>query len=349
MERKDAKRVDRFVQFALAASRLALADSGLVVGGENRDRVAVDIGTTLAGLETIEAGGRELRRGGPRRVSPYLIPGSFPNLASGWVSIRTGARGGTAATSCEGATSAQALGHSLRRLEAGEVDAVLAGGAEAPITPLGMSGFAAMRALSRRNDEPRRASRPFAVDRDGFVLAEGATILVLEALECAQRRGARILCELSGYGCAAASGRGRRAFADAALRSMRLALADAGAGSDGIDYVSAHAVGSRADDRAEADALRSLFADRASPVIVGASKSMTGHALGAAGAMSAGIATLALARGVIPPTLNLERPDPRCISGRIPGRSLAFQARAALCVALGLGGVAASLVLRRYG
>ncbi len=317
VEKKDVKKMDRFIQFAVGAADFAVRDSGLKIDAANAERVGVYIGSGIGGFATIEREHEALLKGGPRKVSPFFTPASIVNLASGWVSIRTGAKGPNSATCTACTTSAHAVGDSYRLIQRGEADFMIAGGSEAAITPLGVGGFAAMRALSTRNEEPAKASRPFDRDRDGFVIGEGAGILVLEELGAARGRGAHIYCELVGYGMSS------DAFhitapcedGDGAIRVMRRTLQDAGVEPSVVDYVNVHGTSTPVGDRIEVLALKTVFGDHARKMPVSSTKSMTGHLLGAAGGLEAGIVALALRDQMLPPTINQENPDPECVSG----------------------------------
>jgi 3-oxoacyl-[acyl-carrier-protein] synthase II len=349
VEKKDVKKMDRFIQFAVAAADFALKDAGLRVAPENAERVGVYIGSGIGGFATIEREHRALLEGGPRRVSPFFIPASIVNLASGWVSIRTGAKGPNSATCTACTTGAHAVGDSFRLIQRGEADAMIAGGSEAAITPLGVGGFAAMRALSTRNEEPTRASRPFDRGRDGFVIGEGAGIVVLEELEQARRRGAPIYCELVGYGM---SGDAFHISApcedgDGAIRVMRATLKDAGADPASVDYINVHGTSTPVGDSIEVKAIKAVFGDHARALAISSTKSMTGHLLGAAGGLEAGITALSIRDQVIPPTINLEDPDPECDLDCVPHQSRRTPVRYALTNSFGFGGTNGALLFRR--
>jgi 3-oxoacyl-[acyl-carrier-protein] synthase II len=349
---KEARRLDRFVLLALAATREALRDAKLDPLPEHIDpeRVGVNIGSGIGGLSTLLANHRSLLDGGPRRISPFLIPMTISNMASGYVSIRYGLRGPNLCHVSACATGAHAVGESLRMIQRGDADVVLAGGTEAPILPLAVGGFAAMRALSVRNDEPGRASRPFDLDRDGFVMAEGAGTLVLESLEHAVARGATIRGEVRGYAATADAKHLAAPAEDAtgARRCIELALADADAAPTDVGYVNAHATGTPAGDETEARALRGVFGAHADRLPVSATKSATGHLLGAAGAVEAIFTLRALETGMLPPTLNLERPDPACVLDHVAHKPRAAQVRLALSNSFGFGGTNAALLVERW-
>jgi 3-oxoacyl-[acyl-carrier-protein] synthase II len=349
VEKKDVKKMDRFIQFAVAASDMAVKDSGLPIEGEGAERVGVYIGSGIGGFATIEREHEALLKGGPRKVSPFFIPAAIVNLASGWVSIRTGAKGPNSATCTACTTSAHAIGDSFRLIQRGDADAMIAGGSEAAITPLGVGGFAAMRALSTRNDAPERASRPFDRDRDGFVIGEGSGVLVLEELEHARARGARVYCEIIGYGM---SGDAFHITApcedgDGAVRVMRATLKDAGVAPEAVDYVNAHGTSTPPGDRIEMMAFKKVFGDHARKLAISSTKSMTGHLLGAAGGLEAGITALAIRDSVIPPTINNENPDPECDLDCVPNVARKAEVRCALTNSFGFGGTNGALLLRR--
>ncbi|HEY5907555.1 MAG TPA: beta-ketoacyl-ACP synthase II, partial [Vicinamibacteria bacterium] len=311
VEKKEVKKMDRFIQFAIAAADFAMADAGIVVTPENAEMVGVYVGSGIGGFRTIEDAHSDLVNGGPRRVSPFFIPSAIVNLASGWVSIRSGAKGPNSATATACTTSAHAVGDSYRLIQRGDADVMIAGGSEAAITPLGTAGFCSMRALSSRNDDPTRASRPFDAQRDGFVMGEGAGILILEELEHATARGATIYCELVGYGMSgdAYHMTGQPEDGDGAVRVMEAALASAGVSPDVVDYINAHGTSTPVGDEIELKAVERLIGDAASGLSMSSTKSSTGHLLGAAGAIEAIFSALAIRDQVAPPTLNLDNPS----------------------------------------
>jgi 3-oxoacyl-[acyl-carrier-protein] synthase II len=349
VEKKDVKKMDRFIQFAVAAADFAVRDSGIKIDAANAERVGVYIGSGIGGFATIEREHEALLKGGPRKVSPFFIPASIVNLASGWVSIRTGAKGPNSATCTACTTSAHAVGDSYRLIQRGEADFMIAGGSEAAITPLGVGGFAAMRALSTRNEEPAKASRPFDRDRDGFVIGEGAGILVLEELGMARRRGARIYCELVGYGMSS------DAFhitapcedGDGAIRVMRRTLQDAGVEPSAVDYVNVHGTSTPVGDRIEVIALKAVFGDHARKMPASSTKSMTGHLLGAAGGLEAGIVALVLRDQILPPTINQDNPDPECDLDFVPQKARPARVDYALTNSFGFGGTNGALLFQR--
>jgi 3-oxoacyl-[acyl-carrier-protein] synthase II len=349
MDKKEARRMDRFVQYAVAAARMALEDSGLTLDDTNRDRVGVCIGSGIGGLSIIEEQHRTLLERGPGRVSPFLIPGIICDMGAGFVSIVLGARGPNtcAVTAC--ATGANNIGDAYEIIKRGDADAMIAGGAEAAITPLGMAGFSAARTMSTRNEEPERASRPFDANRDGFVMGEGSGIVVLETLEAAQARGARIYAEVIGYGM---SGDAYHVTApspcgEGAGRAMQAALNDAGLQPDDVDYINAHGTSTDLNDKNETAAIKVLFGERAYQIPISSTKSMTGHLLGAAGAVEAIVCALALRDGILPPTINYETPDPDCDLDYVPNEARKTNPRVALSNSFGFGGHNATLVLRK--
>ena len=350
VEKKDVKKIDRFIQFAIAAADFALRDSGLTIGPANSEQVGVYIGSGIGGFGTIEREHEILMKQGPRRISPFFIPAAIINLASGWISIRTGAKGPNSATTTACTSAAHAIGDSFRLIQHGEADAMICGGSEAAITPLAVGGFAAMRALSTRNDAPEKASRPYDRERDGFVIGEGAGILVLEDLEHARRRGAPIYCELVGYGM---SGDAFHISApcedgDGAVRVMRRTLADAAVSPDVVDYVNTHGTSTPAGDKVEVIALKTVFGDHARKLAISSTKSMTGHALGAAGGLEAGITALAIRDQVLPPTINHDNPDPECEIDCVPNTARKASVRYALSSSFGFGGTNGALLFRRF-
>jgi len=350
IEKKDVKKMDRFIQFAVAASEMALQDARLAVDAENAERVGVFIGSGIGGFATIEREHRALLEGGPRRISPFFIPASIVNLASGWVSIRTGAKGPNSATCTACTTGAHAVGDSFRLIQNGEADVMIAGGSEAAITPLGVGGFSAMRALSTRNEEPEKASRPFDLDRDGFVIGEGAGVLVLEELERARRRGATIYCELCGYGMSSDAHHISAPCEDGngAIRVMRQTLRDADVEASEVGYVNVHGTSTVQGDRVEVKALREVFKEHLTRLPVSSTKSMTGHLLGASGGLEAGIVALALREQIVPPTINHDRPDPECDIDCVPNRARKVEVQCALSNSFGFGGTNGALLFRRY-
>jgi len=350
IEKKDVKKMDVFIQFAIAASQFAMDDSRLQVTADNGHRVGVYIASGIGGFTTIEREHKALLDGGPRRISPFFIPSAIINLAAGQVSIRFGAKGPNSATCTACSASAHAVGDAFEIIRRGAADAMIAGGSEAAITPMGVGGFAAMRALSTRNDEPSRASRPFDKDRDGFIIGEGAGVVILEELEAARRRGARVYAELVGYGMSAdafhitAPSEG----GEGAVRVMEMALAEAGVSPRDVDYINAHGTSTPYNDRIETAAIKTCFGDQARKLAVSSTKSMTGHLLGAAGGLEAGITALAVHHQTLPPTINLEAPDPECDLDYVPWKCRAARIRHALSNSFGFGGTNAALLFKRY-
>ena len=351
IERKEIKKMGRFMQYAIAAADFALSASGLKVDPDNAERVGVYIGSGIGGFEVIEREFENLLRGGPKRISPFFIPATIVNLASGYVSIRAGAKGPNSATATACTTSAHAIGDSFRLIQRGDADAMICGGAEATITRLGIGGFAAMRALSTRNDEPERASRPWDKGRDGFVVGEGSGILIPEELEQAKGRGAPILAEVVGYGM---SGDAYHITAppedgDGAFRVMRLGIKDAGIAPEQIDYINAHGTSTDVGDRVETVAIKRCFGEHAYKLAVSSTKSMTGHLLGGAGGLEAGLTVLAIRDQLAPPTINYEVPDlPECDLDYVPNHPRPLKIDYALSNSFGFGGTNGCLIFKRY-
>ena len=350
IEKKEIKKMARFIHFAVAAADFALKNSGLKVTPDIAEMVGVYIGSGIGGFEVIEREHQILLEHGPRRISPFFIPATIINLASGHVSIRSGAKGPNSATATACTTSAHSIGDSYRMIQRGEADAMICGGTEAAVTPMGIGGFAAMRALSTRNDEPERASRPWDKDRDGFVVGEGAGILVLEELEMARARGANILAEVAGYGMSADAFHvtAPSTDGDGAFRVMRNALKDAKIEGCQVDYINAHGTSTEVGDKAETMAIKRAFGDHAYKVAVSSTKSMTGHLLGGAGGIEAGITVLAIRDQIAPPTINHENPDPACDLDYIPGQARPMKIDYALSNSFGFGGTNGCLIFKRY-
>ena len=350
IEKKDIKKMARFMHFAIAASDFAMNMANFKVTPEIAEQVGIYIGSGIGGFEVIEREHQKLLEGGPSKISPFFIPATIINLASGYVSIRTGAKGPNSATATACTTGAHAVGDSYKLIERGAADAMICGGAEATITPLGVGGFAAMRALSTRNDEPQRASRPWDRDRDGFVIGEGAGVLLLEELEFAKKRGAKILAEIVGYGM------GADAFhitspaedGDGAYRVMRAAMKDAQIEPSAIDYINAHGTSTEVGDRIETIAIKRCFGDYAKTVAISSTKSMTGHLLGGAGGLEAGITVLAIRDQIAPPTINLENPAAGCDLDYVPNIARPMKIDYALSNSFGFGGTNGSLIFKRY-
>jgi 3-oxoacyl-[acyl-carrier-protein] synthase II len=350
IEKKEVKKMDAFIQYAVAASTFAMEDSGLEIGKDNAERVGVFIGSGIGGFATIEREHQVLLEQGPRRISPFFIPSMIINLAAGQVSIRFGAKGPNSATATACSASAHAVGDAMKIIQRGDADAMIAGGTEAAITAMSVGGFAAMRALSTRNDEPARASRPFDKDRDGFVIGEGSGVLVLEALETARARGARIYAELVGYGMSSDAYHMTTPSedADGARRVMSMAIADAGIRPEDVQYINAHGTSTEYNDRIETRAIKVVFGEHAPRLAVSSTKSMTGHLLGGAGGLEAGIAVLVLRDQKIPPTINYETPDPDCDLDYVPNVARSARVEYVLSNSFGFGGTNAALLFRRF-
>jgi len=353
VDKKEARKMGRFIHFAMAASHEAMEHSGLKITPENADNVGVHIGSGIGGFDIIEREHTALMNGGPRKISPFFIPASIINLAAGHVSIRYGARGPNEATATACTSSAHSIGDAFRTIQRGDADAMIAGGAEAAITPLSVGGFAAMKALSTRNDDPTHACRPFDKDRDGFVVGEGAGILILEELEFAKARGANILAEVLGYGMSgdAFHMTGMAPEGDGCRRAMQAALRVAGISPDKIDYVNAHATSTPLGDALESQAIENVFGERATnhTLLVSSTKSMTGHLLGGAGGLEAGITIMAMLNQTAPPTMNLENVDPACRLNYVANKPQAGKIDYALSNSFGFGGTNGSLVFKRWG
>ena len=350
IEKKEVKKMDRFIHCAIAASAFAVEQSGLEITPELSERAGVFIGSGIGGFNIIEREHDNFIRGGPRKISPFFIPSSIINLAAGQVSIRFGARGPNSAPCTACSSGAHAVGDAYELMLRGDADIMIAGGSEAAITPMGVGGFAAMRALSTRNDEPERASRPFDRERDGFVMGEGSGILVLEVLEMAKKRGAPILAELVGYGMSADAYHITLPSEDGGggYRVMQNALKSADVAPDKVSYINAHGTSTPPNDRLETTAIRRLFGDDAGRIPVSSTKSMIGHLLGAAGAVEAGISVLALRDQVIPPTINYETQDPDCDLDYVPNESRDANLEYVLSNSFGFGGTNAALLFQRF-
>jgi len=348
---KDIRRSDRYTQFSMAAAKMALGDSKLILEEMDLDRIGVIIGSGIGGLATLEEQYRNLLQKGPGKVSPFLIPMMISNMASGLVSMELGCRGPNFAITTACATASNSLGEAMRMIQLGEADAFLAGGAEAPIVPTGVGGFGAMKALSTRNDEPEKASRPFDRDRDGFVIAEGAGVLLLEELEHARKRNAPIYCELSGYGLSADAYHMTSPLPDGAgaARCMQLALERAGVKPEDVDYINAHGTSTGLGDICETVAIKRVFGDHArNGLLVSSTKSMTGHTLGAAGAIEMAACALAIRDRIVPPTINLDNPDPDCDLDYVAHEARQAEVKVALNNSFGFGGHNASLLAKRW-
>jgi 3-oxoacyl-[acyl-carrier-protein] synthase II len=351
IEKKEVRKYDRFIQFALASSSFAWKMAGLAEAPAlDLERVGVYIGSGIGGFSTIEQEHSKLIAGGPRKVSPYFIPASIVNLASGLVSIKYGAKGPNQASCTACSTGSHAIGDSARIIERGDADLMICGGSEAAITPMGIAGFASMKALSTRNDNPKAASRPFDLHRDGFVVGEGSGVLILEEYEHARRRGVTIFCEVVGYG---STGDAYHITApppdgDGAYRAMRLAIRDGGIQPEDVAYINAHGTSTVFNDKLETTAIKRVFGEHAPKLHISSTKSMTGHLLGAAGGLEAAISALALHHQVIPPTINYETPDPECDLNYTPNTAQRIPIRYSLSNSFGFGGTNAVLLFKRY-
>ena len=350
IDRKEVRKMDLFIRFGLAAAELAVADSGLDRAGLQSDRAGVYVGSGIGGLGSIEENHKVLLEKGPDRVSPFFLIQTIINEASGQISIRFGAKGPNCANATACSTGSHAIGDSFRIIARGEADIMITGGAEAPLTPLSLAGFNAIKAVSERNDAPAKASRPFDAQRNGFVMGEGAGVLILEELGLALRRGARIYAEVVGYGMtsdafhvAAPAPDG-----DGAIRVMRRALEDAGLGPDAVQYINAHGTSTELNDKTETAAIKAVFGEHARRLAVNSTKSMTGHLLGAAGGLEAGVTALALFHQIMPPTINYEFPDPECDLDYVPNTARKAEIVHGLSNSFGFGGTNASLVLKRF-
>jgi 3-oxoacyl-[acyl-carrier-protein] synthase II len=347
---KETRRTDRFTQFAVGAARKAVADSGIDMANLDADRVGVLIGSGIGGMETIEDQVGTLLQRGPRRVSPFMIPMLIVNMASGYVSMLLGAKGPNLAVVSACATATHALGEASRAIVHNDADIMIAGGTEAAITKMGYAGFCAMKAMSTRNSEPERASRPFDARRDGFVMGEGAGVCILESLEHARKRHAKVYCEIAGYGI---TGDAYHMSAPApegegAARSMAMALRHARLNPDEVDYINAHGTSTPVGDKCETQAIKTVFGSHAKQLAVSSTKSMTGHLLGAAGAVETAVCALAIRDNVVPPTINYENPDPECDLDYVPNKARQINVRACVNNSLGFGGHNATLIVRRH-
>jgi 3-oxoacyl-[acyl-carrier-protein] synthase II len=350
VDKKDVKKMDVFIQYAIAASQFAMEDSGLVVTPGNAAQIGVFIGSGIGGFATIEREHSALLDGGPRKISPFFIPATIINLASGQVSIRFGAKGPNLATCTACSASAHALGESFEIIKRGDADAMISGGSEAAITPMSVGGFASLRALSTRNDDPKRASRPFDKDRDGFIIGEGAGVLILEELEHARARGARIYAEMVGYGVSADAHHitAPSEDGDGAVRAMAMALRKAGIEPSAVDYINAHGTSTPYNDKLETMAIKRCFGEHARRIAISSTKSMTGHLLGGAGGLEAGISALAVHQQIAPPTINLDHADAECDLDYVPHVKREMPMTYVLSNSFGFGGTNAALLFRRY-
>jgi 3-oxoacyl-[acyl-carrier-protein] synthase II len=350
MYKKESRRMDRFCQFGVAAARQAVEDAQLDLSREDPTRIAIAVGSGIGGIETFAEQVQVLETKGPGRVSPFFIPMMIPNMAAGQISIFLGLKGPSLTTVSACASSADAIGQALRLIQRGEADVVLAGGTEAPIAPISLAGFGSMKALSTRNDDPEHACRPFDRDRDGFVMGEGAGMVLVEELEHARARGARIYAELVGYGATSDAYHitAPPPGGEGSARAMAAALADAGLRPEDVDYINAHGTSTSYNDLYETQAIKSVFGDHAYRIPVSSTKSMTGHLLGAAGAVEFIACLFALQEGLLPPTINLENPDPECDLDYVPNTPRPAQVNVVLSNSFGFGGHNVTLALRRY-
>ncbi|OQX06458.1 MAG: beta-ketoacyl-[acyl-carrier-protein] synthase II [Desulfobulbaceae bacterium A2] len=349
-EKKQAKHLDLFVQYAMAAADLAMADAGLVIAEDEAERAGVITGCGMGGLPTIEEYHQVVMERGPKRITPFFIPRVIPNMPSGHISMRFGAKGPNLALSTACAAGTHAVGEAFRHIAFGTCDVCITGGAESVVCPLAVGGFSAMKALSSRNEEPERASRPFDRDRDGFIIAEGAGMLVLEELEHARSRGAVIYAEVVGYGLTSDAYHIAAPPEDGegAARCMAQALRSAGMAPEEIDYINAHGTSTPLNDRCETTAVKTVFGDHAHRLAISSTKSMTGHMLGGAGGIEAAFTALTLRHGIIPPTINLDNPDPDCDLDYVPGSARQMKIRVAMSNSFGFGGTNAVIILRRF-
>ena len=350
IEKKEVKKMDIFIHYALAAAQEAVDDSGLKIVSEDASRVGTFIGSGIGGFGVIEREHEKFLKGGPGKISPFFIPAAIVNLAAGQVSIRFGAKGPNSATCTACSSGAHAVGDSYKIIQRGDADAMICGGAEAPITPMGVAGFAAMRALSTRNDEPEKASRPFDADRDGFVIGEGSGIVILEELERARARGAKIYAEIVGYGMTADAYHITQPSEDGngAVRVMQAAVDEAGVQPHEVDYINAHGTSTYYNDKIETAAIKRVFGDSAYSIPVSSTKSMMGHLLGAAGGVEAGIIAMSIRNQTIPPTANYDKPDPDCDLDYVPRIPRRHEVKYALSNSFGFGGTNAALLMKRY-
>jgi 3-oxoacyl-[acyl-carrier-protein] synthase II len=350
MEPKEVKKMDRFIHFALAAATMAIRDSGLEITDRNGERIGVIVGSGIGGLRTIENYHSVFLEKGPKRITPFFIPMLVINLASGQISIRFGAKGPNTAVATACATGSHAIGDAFRIIQRGDADAMIAGGAEAVITPLGIGGFNAMKTLSTRNDEPERASRPFDAERDGFVMGEGSGVLILENLESALGRDAKIYAEIAGYGMSADAYHitSPSPNGEGAARCMLIALKDGGLESSRVNYINAHGTSTKYGDELETSAIKTVFGEHAYKLAVSSTKSMTGHLLGAAGGVEAIFTVLAVYGDIVPPTINLENPDPECDLDYVAEGARRMTVNCALTNSFGFGGTNACLLFKKY-
>jgi 3-oxoacyl-[acyl-carrier-protein] synthase II len=350
MEKQQVRRFDVFIHYAVASARMAMEDSALKITDENRHRIGCVTGSGLGGLSMLEHYHRVLLEQGPRRISPFFIPGIIANMAPGQIAIEFGIKGPNLSIETACAASCHAIGESFRFIREGKADAMISGGSEAVVTPLALGGFCSMRALSTRNDEPEKASRPFELNRDGFVMAEGAGIMIVEEMSQALERGAHVYAEVAGYGMSADAYHVSAPEPDGggAVLSMRNALEDAGFKPNDIDYINAHGTSTKLNDESESRAIKKVFEEHAYKVAVSSTKSMTGHLLGGAGGIEAIYTALSIKHGILPPTINYETPDPDCDLDFVPNLARKGRIRAAMSNSFGFGGTNASLILKAF-
>lgn len=349
IDKKEARKMDLFIHYAMAAADMAIADAGLEINDDNAERVGVVVGSGMGGLPAIEKYHEALASGGYRKISPFFIPMSIINLAAGQISIKHGAKGPNLAPVSACATGTHAIGDAFRIIQRGDADVVISGGTEATVCPLGIGGFSVMKALSTRNDDPQAASRPFEKNRDGFVMGEGAGIIILEEYEAAKKRGAKIYGEVAGYGL---TGDAYHLTAPApggegAARCMKMALATAGLNPEDVGYINAHGTSTPFNDLYETLAIKAVFGTHAHKLMVSSTKSMTGHLLGAAGGVEAIFSLLAISRGVVPPTINYTEPDPECDLDYVPNQARQADVKVAISNSLGFGGTNATILFRK--
>jgi len=351
IEPKDIKKMDRFIHFAIAAAKMAINDSGLKITDSNAEKVGVVVGSGIGGLHAIEHYHSVFLEKGPRRISPFFIPMLVINLASGQISIKIGAKGPNSAVATACATGSHSIGDAYKIIQRGDADAMIAGGTEAVITPLGIGGFNAMKTLSTRNDEPEKASKPFDIDRDGFVMGEGAGIVILESLESAMDRGAKIYAEIVGYGMTADAYHitAPAPGGEGAARCMKITLKDGSVNPSEVDYINAHGTSTKYGDEIETNAIKTVFGEHAYKVAISSTKSMIGHLLGAAGGVEAVIVILSIYNDIIPPTINLDKPDPKCDLDYVPYKSRRMTVNYALSNSFGFGGTNACLLFKKFG
>ncbi len=350
IETKEIKKMDRFIHFAIAATQLALDDSGLKITDSNAERIGVIVGSGIGGLSAIEHYHSVLLSKGPRKITPFFIPMLVINLASGQISIKTGAKGPNSAVATACASGSHAIGDAFKIIHRGDADAMIAGGTEAVITPLGIGGFDAMKALSTRNDEPEKASRPFDIERDGFIMGEGAGVVILETFESAATRGAKIYAEIVGYGMTADAYHitAPSPNGEGAARCMQLTLKDAEINPSEVNYINAHGTSTKSGDELETNAIKTVFGEHAYKLAVSSTKSMTGHLLGAAGGVEAVITVLSICNNIVPPTINLDNPDPECDLDYVPHQSREMSVHYALTNSFGFGGTNACLLFKKF-